>query len=120
MALMTVHNHNEQGKDYRSQPRWSAGKKTDAVLRLPRGASLEELSRELEVEAHRLAGWRDGVEALWILTRVRRSRSQPGQQVRSAPPGQPDPATSPPSHSSHPRPPQGRSRAVDDLPGDGR
>jgi hypothetical protein len=120
MALMTVHNHNEQGKDYRSQPRWSAGKKTDAVLRLPRGASLEELSRELEVEAHRLAGWRDGVEALWILTRVRLSGSQPGQQARSAPPGQPDPATSPPSRSSHPRPPQGRSRAVDDLAGDGR
>jgi hypothetical protein len=31
MALMTVNNHNEQGKDYRSQPRWSAGKKTDAA-----------------------------------------------------------------------------------------
>jgi hypothetical protein len=24
MALMTVNNHNEQGKDHRSQPRWSA------------------------------------------------------------------------------------------------
>jgi transposase-like protein len=59
MALMTVTNHNEQGKDYRSQPRWSAGKKTDAVLRLLRGESLEELSRELKVEAHRLAAWRD-------------------------------------------------------------
>jgi hypothetical protein len=23
MALMAVNNHNEQGKDYRSQPRWS-------------------------------------------------------------------------------------------------
>jgi hypothetical protein len=30
------------------------------------------------------------------------------------------PATSPPSHSSHPGPPQGGSRAVDGLPGDGR
>src|SRR5215216_7943504 len=59
MALMTVNNHDEQGKDYRSQPRWSAGKKTDAVLRLLRGESLEELSRELQVEAHRLAAWRD-------------------------------------------------------------
>ena len=59
MALMTVNNHDEQGKDYRSQPRWSAGKKTDAVLRLLRGESLEELSRELKVEAHRLAAWRD-------------------------------------------------------------
>jgi transposase-like protein len=51
--------HNEQGRDHRSQPRWSAGKKTDAVLRLLRGESLEELSHELKVEAHRLAAWRD-------------------------------------------------------------
>jgi transposase len=56
---MTVNNHDEQGKDYRSQPRWSAGKKMDVVLRLLRGESLEELSRELKVEAHRLAAWRD-------------------------------------------------------------
>jgi transposase-like protein len=59
MALMSVHNSNEQGKDHRSQPRWSAGKKTEAVLRLLRGEPLEELSRELRVEAHRLAAWRD-------------------------------------------------------------
>jgi transposase-like protein len=58
MALMTVNNH-EPGKDHRSQPRWSAGKKTEGVLRLLRGESLEELSRELKVEAHRLAAWRD-------------------------------------------------------------
>jgi hypothetical protein len=120
MALMTVNNHDERGKDDRSQPRWSAGKKTEVVLRLPRGESLEEPSRELKVEAYRLAAWRDGVEALWILTRVRLSGSQPGQQIRSAPPSQPDPVISPPSSSSHPRPPQRRSRAADDLPGDGR
>ena len=59
MTLMSVNNHNEQGKDYRSQPRWSAGKKSDAVLRLLRGEPLEELSRQLKVEAHRLAAWRD-------------------------------------------------------------
>jgi transposase len=59
MTLMSVNNPNEQGKDYRSQSRWSAGKKTDAVLRLLRGEPLEELSRELKVEAHRLAAWRD-------------------------------------------------------------
>jgi hypothetical protein len=59
MTLMAVNNHNEQGKDHRSQPRCSAGKKTNAVLRLLRGESLEELSRELKVEAHRLAAWRD-------------------------------------------------------------
>jgi hypothetical protein len=29
MTLMTVNNHNEQDGDHRSQPRWSAGKKTD-------------------------------------------------------------------------------------------
>jgi transposase-like protein len=59
MTLMSVNNHNEQGKDHRSQARWSAGKKTEAVLRLLRGEPLEELSRELKVEAHRLAAWRD-------------------------------------------------------------
>jgi transposase len=59
VTLMTVNNHNQQGKDHRSEPRWSAGKKTDAVLRLLRGESLEELSRELKVEANRLAAWRD-------------------------------------------------------------
>ena len=59
MALMSVNNSNEQGKDHRSQPRWSASKKTEAVLRLLRGEPLEELSRELQVEAHRLAAWRD-------------------------------------------------------------
>jgi transposase len=59
MTLMPVNNHNEQGKDPRSQPRWSAGKKTDAVLRLLCGESLEELSREFKVEAHQLAAWRD-------------------------------------------------------------
>jgi hypothetical protein len=37
MTLMTVNNHNEQGKDHRAQPRWSAGKNTVAVLRLLRG-----------------------------------------------------------------------------------
>jgi transposase len=59
MTLMSVNNSNEQGKGYRSRPRWSAGKKTEVVLRLLRGESLEELSRELKVEAHRLAAWRD-------------------------------------------------------------
>jgi transposase-like protein len=58
---MAVNNENEPEStgDYRSRPRWSAGKKMEAVLRLLRGESLEELSRELRVEAHRLAAWRD-------------------------------------------------------------
>ena len=61
MPVMAVNNENqhEQTGDDRSRPRWSAGKKMDAVLRLLRGESLEELSRELQVEAHRLAAWRD-------------------------------------------------------------
>ena len=60
---MTVMNDNEKqtgpARDHRSQPRWSANKKMDAVLRLLRGEPLDELSRELEVEAHRLDAWRD-------------------------------------------------------------
>jgi transposase len=71
MPVMAVNNEDqhEPAVDYRSRPRWSAGKKTDAVLRLLRGEPLEALSRELGVEAHRLAAWRDdflegGKEAL--------------------------------------------------------
>ena len=48
----------DQVEDFRSKPRWSANKKADAVLRLLRGEPLDELSRELGVEAHRLAAWR--------------------------------------------------------------
>src|SRR4029450_13611965 len=61
MPVMAVNDENqhEQTGDYRSRPRWSAGKKMEAVLRLLRGESLEELSRELKVGAHRLAGRRE-------------------------------------------------------------
>ena len=38
--------------------RWSASKKADVVVRLLRGESLDALSRELRVEAHRLQAWR--------------------------------------------------------------
>jgi transposase-like protein len=69
MPVMAVNNQNQQTGDYRSRPRWSAGKKLDAVLRLLGGEPLEVLSREFGVEAHRLAAWRDdflegGKEAL--------------------------------------------------------
>jgi transposase-like protein len=57
MALMTV--LNEGNGDFPSKPRWSANRKMDVVLRLLRGEKLEELSRELGVDAHRLAAWRD-------------------------------------------------------------
>ena len=67
MALVTV--HDDDTDDPRSKPRWSAGKKLDVVLRLLRGEKLDALSRELGVEAHRIAAWRDdflagGKEAL--------------------------------------------------------
>jgi transposase-like protein len=71
MPVMAVNNENqhEESGDHRFRPRWSAGKKMDAVLRLLRGEPLEVLSRELAVEAHRLAARRDdflagGKEAL--------------------------------------------------------
>ena len=57
MALMTV--DEESNGDFRSKDRWSANKKLDVVLRLLRGEKLEEVSREVGVEAHRLAAWRD-------------------------------------------------------------
>ena len=57
MALMTV--DDEGTADFRSNNRWSANKKLDVVLRLLRGEKPEEVSRELGVEAHRLAAWRD-------------------------------------------------------------
>jgi transposase len=68
MAVNNEDQH-EQAGDHRSRPRWSAGKKVEAVLRLLRGEPLETLSRELGVGAHRLAAWRDdflegGKEAL--------------------------------------------------------
>jgi hypothetical protein len=71
-------------------------------------------------EAGKKLTWRDGVEALWILTRVRLFGSQPSQQVRSASTGQPDLAVSSPSTSSHPHPHQGGSRAAEDPSGDER
>ena len=54
MTVMT-----EGDADQRRETRWSANKKTDAVLRLFRGDSLDGVQRQLRVEAHRLAAWRD-------------------------------------------------------------
>jgi transposase-like protein len=52
-----VKNENQHGQtaDDRSRPRWSAGKKMEAVLRVLGGEPLEALSRQLGVDAHRLA-----------------------------------------------------------------
>jgi transposase-like protein len=63
MPVMAVTNQHQRApaEDYRSRPRWSAGEKLEAVLRLLRGEPLETRSRELGVEAHRLVAWRDDV-----------------------------------------------------------
>ena len=39
--------------------RWSSRRKTEIVLRVLRGEDLDTLSRELEVTAATIAGWRD-------------------------------------------------------------
>jgi transposase len=57
MALVTA--RGEGTGDHQANTRWSANKKMDVVLRLLRGEKFEELSRELGVEAHRIAAWRD-------------------------------------------------------------
>jgi hypothetical protein len=62
MPVMAVNNENqpESSGDYRSRPRWSAGKKMDAGLRLLRGEPLEIfLVAGTWVEAHQLVAWRD-------------------------------------------------------------
>ena len=46
-------------RDDGKEIRWSVGRKADALMRLLRGEDLDELSRELRVEAHRLAAWRE-------------------------------------------------------------
>ena len=53
----------ERSGDQRREMRWSANKETDVVLRLRRGGPLDEVSRKVGVEAHRLAAWRDEVLA---------------------------------------------------------
>ena len=45
--------------DTQDRGRFSANRKTDAVLRLLRGEDLDTLSRELGVTAATLSGWRD-------------------------------------------------------------
>ena len=86
MALMSV---NDDAEDFRSRPRWSAAEKMDAVLRLLRGESFDELSRELRVEAHRLAAWRDeflggrGRTSRAAVARVTRARGV-GSETRNA------------------------------------
>ncbi len=53
----------------RARSRLSARRKTDIVLRVLRGEDVDARSRELRIEAHRIARWREeflaaGVAAL--------------------------------------------------------
>ena len=50
---------NNTKADSRDRGRFSARRKTEAVLRLLRGEDLDTLSRELGVTAATLSGWRD-------------------------------------------------------------
>ncbi len=43
----------------RAKSRLSARRKTDIVLRVLRGEDVDALSRELRIEAHRIARWRE-------------------------------------------------------------
>jgi transposase len=48
----------EQEPDAELPERWSAKAKTDVVLRLVRGESVDAVSREIQVPAHELEAWR--------------------------------------------------------------
>lgn len=83
MALVTV--DNDDKNDFRSKPRWSAGKKLDVVLRLLRGEKLEALSRETGIEAHRIAAWRDEfLEAGREGLKGRRALTEDDRRLREA------------------------------------
>ena len=51
--------------------RWSARRKSEVVLRLPRGENLGELSREIKVSAPELERWRRLLAVEPTITNVR-------------------------------------------------
>lgn len=57
--MVSMAENEQSDESFRNKPRWSANKKADAVMRLLRGEKLDVVSRELKVEAHLLAKWRD-------------------------------------------------------------
>lgn len=82
MALVSV---DDEDQDFRSRPRWSANKKIDVVMRLLRGEALEDVSREVGVEAHRLAAWRDDfIESGKVEMKARRPRSESDRRLAEA------------------------------------
>jgi transposase len=48
----------ENGADGPGVERWSAGRKSEVVLRLLRGEAIEAVSREVAVPVHQLEEWR--------------------------------------------------------------
>lgn len=85
MVLMSVNDESDQQKDHRSKARWSASKKVDVVMRLLRGESLDEVSRDVGVEAHRLAAWRDEfLEAGKTGLKGRKTRSDEDRRLAEA------------------------------------
>ncbi len=55
VQMAVVAERRRSGQEFR----WSVSRKTDAVMRLLRGEDLDTVARELRVEAHRMAAWRD-------------------------------------------------------------
>ncbi len=83
MTLMSVDNN--ESRDHRSRPRWSANRKIDVVMRLLRGESLEDVSRQVGVEAHRLAAWRDDfVESGKAGLKAKRPRTESDRRLSDA------------------------------------
>lgn len=66
--------------DRQDQGRWSSRRKTEIVLRLFRGETLDALSRELGVTPTRLAEWRD--EALAAMQAGLQSRQPDDRDLR--------------------------------------
>ncbi|MDH5616198.1 MAG: transposase [Acidimicrobiia bacterium] len=88
MVLMSVNDESDnqpQQVDHRSKARWSVSKKVDVVMRLLRGESLDEVSRDVGVAAHRLAAWRDEfLEAGKAGLKGRKTRSDEDRRLAEA------------------------------------
>ena len=83
MTLMSV--DDEPQDDFRSRPRWSANRKIDVVMRLLRGEPLEDVSRQVGVEVHRLAAWRDDfLESGKAGLRAKRPRTESDRRLADA------------------------------------
>ena len=100
----------EQSADQGPEMRWSANRKTDVVLQLLRGEPLHEVSRQVGVEAHRLASWRDEFLAAGKVGlkggRCRPRASSPTGPRRPVAPPRPEPRPAARSQLGNTRRPQ--------------